>query len=401
MDIENLQKLTKNLSVLYVEDNINEAVELFETLKDLFYRVYTKKNGLEGLELYKKYHNKMGRFVDIVITDLKMPKMDGHKLIHEIKSINPKQHIIVISAYNDSENLINLLQNGVDDFIMKPLLSKSFNKTLEKCTKKVIQDKEFASQQILLNEIATLQNNMLVVLDEEQNIIFSNQNFLDFFNISSKEEFYNKYKRLAYQFLDGDEFFSPNGIGDMKWLDQIKNLEDHKRVVSIIDVNTISPKAFTDELTGIYNRAYFNEIASNEIAKYLRDQKVFSVILFDIDYFKKINDTYGHQIGDDILKELAYIIETKTRQSDVFARWGGEEFIKILPSTSFKAALNVAEHLRETIEKHKFPNDIKLTCSFGVSEISKDDSIEDVIKRADEALYISKNNGRNRVEGIQ
>jgi diguanylate cyclase (GGDEF)-like protein len=120
--------------------------------------------------------------------------------------------------------------------------------------------------------------------------------------------------------------------------------------------------------------------------------------MFDIDRFKNVNDVHGHLIGDEVLKELAGLVEKNTRATDVFARWGGEEFVKVLPNTKLKEARALAQSLRELIEKHVFVNDLKLTCSFGVAEFLQGDTQESVMKKADEALYRAKNNGRNRVE---
>jgi len=433
MNIKKIYELTQNLNVLYVEDDQKEAEETKALLDDFFQSVYVKLNGLEGLNFYKKFNRDTNSFIDIVITDIKMPIMDGHEMIIKIKELNPNQHIIVLSAYGDLKNLINLFQNGIDDFIIKPILSKNLNIALLNCAKKIQKDKEYIFQQTLLEEIITFQENLLVVLDEKQNIIFSNKKFLDFFSLDSLEEFHEKYKRLAYLFIEDKEFFVPKVTGDKEWIDNIQSLDDNKRVVSLIDVNNISPKAFlinvnqiktsghsivsfsevtnmtiekkilkekafSDELTGIYNRAYFNEVVKQEFSSFHRDNSVFSLIIFDIDYFKKFNDTYGHQTGDIILQELTQLVEKKTRQADLFARLGGEEFIKILHNTKLYTAINVAEHLREVIENHSFNNQLNVTCSFGVSEISKDDSIDDLIKKADDALYKAKRDGRNRVE---
>ena len=157
-------------------------------------------------------------------------------------------------------------------------------------------------------------------------------------------------------------------------------------------------KAYTDELTDIYNRAYFEDVFNKEIIRFKQEQLPLSFIILDIDRFKKFNDTYGHQLGDEILKELSRIIKEHTRQSDIFARWGGEEFVKILPNTSLKGARQLAEHLRAIVEHHIFIDNLRVTCSFGVSEFKIYDTKESVMKKADDALYRAKTNGRNRVE---
>ncbi|MEA1913891.1 MAG: GGDEF domain-containing protein, partial [Campylobacterota bacterium] len=116
------------------------------------------------------------------------------------------------------------------------------------------------------------------------------------------------------------------------------------------------------------------------------------------DHFKKFNDTYGHDIGDKILMQLTEMLALKVRNRDIFARWGGEEFVILLPVTKLEEAQKVAEHLRQAIEEHLFYNNLRVTCSFGVAQVEQNDTEQTALKRADEALYVAKQNGRNRVE---
>ena len=152
----------------------------------------------------------------------------------------------------------------------------------------------------------------------------------------------------------------------------------------------IEQEAFNDELTEILNRRGVLEKINN-IEK-------GSVLFFDIDHFKNINDTYGHDFGDFVLKEIGKILKSSFRKSDIIGRWGGEEFVIILPNTDYKTAMRVAEKLRKDIENHNFDN-VKVTISIGVSEYQND--LENAIKMADEALYKAKNSGRNQVRGYK
>ena len=121
------------------------------------------------------------------------------------------------------------------------------------------------------------------------------------------------------------------------------------------------------------------------------------MVMFDIDFFKDINDNFGHDVGDEVLKHLSDIVAKRLRESDIFARWGGEEFIILLKACSKEDACNFAQNLRSNIEDAIFPNEIKITCSFGVTATLPDDSIKTFLKRVDELLYQSKRNGRNQV----
>lgn len=153
-----------------------------------------------------------------------------------------------------------------------------------------------------------------------------------------------------------------------------------------------------DSLTKVYNRRFYNEYISRELGRCERYNKIFSIIMLDIDYFKKINDKYGHDAGDEVLKELANLTRECIRKSDVFARIGGEEFIVALPETDLGNAMMLAEKLRQRVANYTFFKDIKATISLGITQYQAGDNENTLYKRADNALYRAKNNGRNRCE---
>ena len=153
-----------------------------------------------------------------------------------------------------------------------------------------------------------------------------------------------------------------------------------------------------DGLTGALRKEAFNEIIGQKIIEAKHVSLPLSMIIFDIDHFKKINDTYGHGTGDVILKELSELIRHNVRESEYFVRWGGEEFIILMPGTSLQGARMVAEKLRRLVESTTFPEVGQVTCSFGVTSLKEDDTITSFFERADAALYDAKRSGRNRVE---
>lgn len=155
--------------------------------------------------------------------------------------------------------------------------------------------------------------------------------------------------------------------------------------------------AYTDSLTGLYNRLHFNHFLESEIDKVKRYGSRFSIIFFDLDHFKQINDTHGHASGDSILKEIALIISRANRSSDIFGRYGGEEFVILTASTNIKGAYEHALRLKQDVEQHQFSIG-RVTCSFGVTEfIPETDTLSTLIERADAALYDAKAKGRNCV----
>ncbi|TCV89662.1 sensor domain-containing diguanylate cyclase [Sulfurirhabdus autotrophica] len=156
--------------------------------------------------------------------------------------------------------------------------------------------------------------------------------------------------------------------------------------------------ATTDALTGITNRGQFDAILEKELVRAQRYHTPIYLIMFDIDHFKRVNDNFGHLIGDSVLVQLAKLVSEKIRLNDVFARWGGEEFVLLLTGGDMLGALRLAENLRMDIQSFVFPEVGRVTCSFGVAEFAEADAIKDLVRRADMALYKAKANGRNRVE---
>lgn len=155
--------------------------------------------------------------------------------------------------------------------------------------------------------------------------------------------------------------------------------------------------ASTDLLTGLYNRYKFSELFTHELQREQRYQEGLALIMLDIDHFKCINDDFGHAAGDMVLKELAQLMRNLVRASDVLGRWGGEEFMILVPRDGHEAAASLAEKLRQAIEIHDFRCVPKITASFGVSKHAPGDTIETLCARADDALYRAKHDGRNRV----
>lgn len=179
----------------------------------------------------------------------------------------------------------------------------------------------------------------------------------------------------------------------------IQDITDRKNLEKKLEL-----LATTDPLTGARNRRYFLDLFEQELLRYKRYHHPFALLLLDIDHFKKINDTFGHDIGDEVLKKLVSESQTYIRESDIFARWGGEEFIILLPETHIHEALIIAERLRVQLSTTQIfinnDNLIKFTVSIGLRIITENDNItstQGIINDADKALYIAKQDGRNTV----
>lgn len=167
----------------------------------------------------------------------------------------------------------------------------------------------------------------------------------------------------------------------------------------ITDKKRIEELSVTDRLTGLYNRLKLDEVFMYELVQSKRFHTPLSIILLDIDHFKHVNDTHGHQVGDQVLQHIAKILHSIGRQADTIGRWGGEEFLIILPQTDRIGAIKIGEKIRLAVEEYSFPVIGTKTASFGIAEFHDDDSQSTLVERADTALYRAKNEGRNRVIG--
>lgn len=419
-----MQKIT----LLYVEDEKGVQEQLSRFLSRFVSTLYTAKNGQEGLDSYRKNRP------DIILTDIQMPVMNGIEMAQEIKKITPDQPVVFITAHSDSNFFLNAIDMQVDGYILKPIDLKRLKKKLLSLIEIIELKRELTKKEQILEEVANLQNSLLIVLDGNKKLIFINHAFKEFFQCEDIQSFQSNCTDLSEHFIKHREFYHVNESTTQNWINELKNLDETKRIVSMIESKSQLPKAFlvnikenrlsshtlitfvevtllttktkeleikayTDELTQIPNRAKFNLELNREIERFKRYLHPLSLILFDIDHFKYFNDTYGHTIGDKILKELTSFIQEKhIRKTDLFARWGGEEFVVLLPDTDLKGAAIAADELRTLIEQHLFYNELHVTCSFGVSCFTQTDNTETFFQRCDEALYQAKTSGRNRTE---
>ncbi len=192
----------------------------------------------------------------------------------------------------------------------------------------------------------------------------------------------------------------PDNLKDEKFFVAIfSDITDRKLLENELlkERETLKHQAAYDKLTQIFNRQKFEDSLEIEFDRYMRYKTIFSIIMIDIDNFKFTNDTYGHQVGDVVLKDVASILKNNIRKIDIVCRWGGEEFLILAPQTDIKGAASIAENLRELIENNVFGEAGRITCSFGVTTLEPNDNKETLVERVDEAMYTSKKEGKNRV----
>lgn len=169
--------------------------------------------------------------------------------------------------------------------------------------------------------------------------------------------------------------------------------------IQIKQSKRLQKQIYNDALTGLYNRHFVYELLDYELEMMKKTRSPFCLCFADVDYFKKVNDTYGHQVGDEVLKDIADVLTNNLRKSDVICRWGGEEFVVVLPRCDIVQAPQVIEKVKKALnDKVMSSKQISITMSFGIVSLSNEEPIECILKRADDLLYLAKENGRNRIE---
>ena len=285
-----IKRLYKNrfLNVLIVEDSNTMLQYVKRILKKISFNVFEARNGLEALNVINDNE------IDLVITDLNMPVMDGEKLLVSIREKYGMSDlpVIILSSNEDSDKFINTLKLGANDFLQKPFLKE---------------------------ELILRVNNLLEIYD---------------------------------------------------------------------NMKTMKKQAQIDPLTGAYNRMFLE----NFIENMFKINSTKTVVMLDIDFFKKINDTYGHQVGDEVLKHFVQTISHKIRKTDFLIRYGGEEFLLYMPDTTKEEALIVMYKIKKHLSDFK---GLKYTFSAGVAD--EGETLSEMIKIADERLYSAKKSGRNKI----
>lgn len=445
-----LSKMKINANILIVDDIEANLISLEYLLREYFdnINVIQAQSGAKALQIVLKEE------IDLIILDIQMPEMDGFEVAKLLKSNKKTKDIPIIfltAAFKEDEFQKRGFEVGAVDYLTKPidnnqlvnklkLYIEIFKKTKELQNANIVLKnalKENLRQKRILQTILDAEHSFVLV-DDLENIFMLNKMLLDFFNVSSEKEFRKRYGCLLDQLIQLEDALRVEEIKKLssrkerfeKLYELIENCDESKRVVKlespktgiktffinlakkdefyILNLTDITKmeklhqetmkKAFYDNLTGVYNRNKLQELGRKAIEEALKQKKPLTCLMFDIDHFKRVNDTYGHLVGDEVLKKFASLIASKVHQNDILSRWGGEEFVLLLPNTNLQNAINIAENIRDTIASSEFEKVKKITTSIGVTQLKEGDTPKTLIERCDEALYLAKKNGRNRVE---
>lgn len=448
--------------VILVVDDVPANIKLLEAkLTNEYYDVISAKDGYEAIKKAKE--NKP----DLILLDVMMPGMDGFETCRQLKKDFDVSHIpvVMVTALNDPSDRVQGLESGADDFITKPINDTSLFARVKSLIRiKVLIDElrlrdQSGSQMGIMNQLVggamdVSGASIWLIDDDAVQCKRMSEKLSEQFQVQvfhGHTEALEKAKssdpdlivisamltevdglRLATQFkaiervrhvpilmlVDEDDqakmlkalelgvndyLLVPVDYNEMQA--RVKTQLRRKRYQDALKSNyqeSVS-MAITDGLTGLYNRHYLDTHLKNLVGSSLEKTKPMSLAIMDMDHFKSVNDTFGHDVGDEVLRQLSQYIVNATRSADLVARYGGEEFVVLMPETDFNAALEVAERIRKKVETTPFiitheQGTLSKTISIGVSTLNHaGDTPETLLKRADNFLYTSKHSGRNQV----
>jgi two-component system, cell cycle response regulator len=446
--------------ILVVDDVIPNVKILEAKLSVEYYDVITAYNGPDALVLAKE------KSPDLILLDVMMPQMDGFEVCQRLKNDPTTAHIpvVMVTALSETADRVQGLESGADDFLTKPvddvalfarvksllrlkMMMDEFR--LREATSLdlgvirpeddvieagfrgrilAVDDNNFSSQQ--LKQIYEDGYDLTIEGDMDEAIILARGGDFDLAVVSlgatsfdplrfcSRVRTFEETRQLPLLTLvdevDKDKLVKglDLGVNDyvMRPIDKNelivrtrtqvlrKQYQDRLRH----NYHRSMELAVTDGLTGLYNRRYMTNHLATLQQSSVDDKKPISMLIMDIDFFKKVNDTHGHDVGDEVLKLFSGRIAKSVRGIDLACRFGGEEFVVVMPDTDMAVAMGVAERLRREVADQPFdiPSSglhLEITCSIGVAMQQGEEAGADLLKRSDEALYQAKRDGRNRV----
>ena len=447
--------------VLVVDDILSNVKLLEAKLTAEYFEVVTAFNGVEALAKVEECDP------DIILLDVMMPGMDGFEVARRIKGNPKTAHVpvVMVTALDQPSDRVAGLDAGADDFLTKPVDDAAlFARVRSLVRLKLMTDelrmRESTGQSMgLIDPAQTLMDNnptgrILIIEDRPESVAWFNTALSPANEVSSVDSFEEALVRvrggdydlivvsLGLRGFDGLRLCSqlrslPEGRnvpilvlvsdGDRRKLTQALEMGVNDYLTRPVDKNELTARvrtqlrkkryqdrlrhnvqlslemAITDQLTGLHNRRYMARHLDSLISNAQKSNKPLAFLIMDIDHFKSVNDTHGHDIGDEVLREFANRISANIRGIDLACRYGGEEFVVVMPDTDVDFAYTIAERLRKSVETtpieiSRAPGALNVTISIGIAaSAGGDDNAEKLLHRADQALYRAKREGRNRV----
>ncbi|HEX4104962.1 MAG TPA: PleD family two-component system response regulator [Rhizomicrobium sp.] len=447
--------------VLVVDDIMSNVKLLEAKLTAEYFDVATAFNGLECLKRIEE------NIPDIVLLDVMMPGMDGFEVCRRIKSDPRIAHVpvVMVTALDQPSDRVAGLEAGADDFLTKPVDDSALFARVRSLVRLKLMTDELSMRENTGRSMGLIDpaenlldtnpaGRILVIEDRQETANWFQSALAPFHEVSTVDTFEEALVRvrggdpdlvvvsLGMRGFDGLRLCSqlrslPEGRyvpilvvvsdGDRRKLSQALEMGVNDYLTRPVDKNELIARvrtqlrkkryadrlrhnvqlslemAITDQLTGLHNRRYMSRHLDNLVSNARKNNKPIAFVIMDIDYFKSVNDSHGHDIGDEVLKEFAGRIAANVRGIDLACRYGGEEFVVVMPDTDMEYAYAVSERLRQSIETTPFrvsraPHTLSLTISIGIAAAEGDkDSVDALLHRADQALYRAKKTGRNKV----
>jgi two-component system cell cycle response regulator len=444
--------------VLVIDDAPTNLLVMTGKLTAEYFDVITASNGQAALLAAETQHP------DVILLDVMMPGMDGFEVCRRLKS-NPKTHhlpVVMVTALDQSSDRVLGLEAGADDFLTKPVNDIALMARLRSLVRvKTMMDElrlreetefemgvvvssakveEMSAANILLVEdsktaakqiVGTLNklHHSRIETDPAVALEIAKQQGADLIIISATSDKFDGLRlcsqlrsdietrnlpilviieegdtpRLARALDIGANDYLSRPVDQQELSARIKSQLKRKRYADRLRerLHVSVELSVTDALTGLFNRRFLSSHLNGLLRRSLGENRPLSLVFIDLDFFKKVNDRHGHAAGDIVLREIALRIGRGIRGVDLACRYGGEEFIVVMPGTDLVAATHVSERMRRQIEDCPVvvgDKAISITASFGVTQAKPGDSQDSLIERADKALYRAKRAGRNRVD---
>jgi diguanylate cyclase (GGDEF)-like protein len=390
--------------ILVVDDDQNLRKTLADILRVKGYETAVAANGAEAIAAAER------EMFSLALIDLMLPDMPGLDVMARIKSISPLTEAIILTGHASMETAIAATGQGAFSYLLKPYHMDELLQNI----RHAVERKQAQEEILRLASFPRLLPSPVIELDSAGEVTYLNPAAEKLFpDLSSMGWSHPLLNRLSgcnelWQGRQEADVIREVEVRPATYelhIHQIQELDLIRIYVLDITQRKLAEKeiyllATTDSLTGIANRREFSSVMASEVDRAKRYGAPLSLIMYDIDYFKRVNDTFGHNVGDYILQALTGLVKENIRANDVVGRWGGEEFVLLMPQSDIEAARNAAEKLRLAIAEYQFDKIGKLTVSFGVAAFEPQDDLNSLLKRVDDALYLAKERGRNRVETL-
>lgn len=395
--------MDKKEKILIVDDDPNLRKTLADILRVKGFDTAVAGSGAEAIAAAER------EGFSLALIDLMLPDMPGLEVMEQIKAKSPLTEAIILTGHASMDSAIKATGQGAFSYLLKPY---QMDELLQRIGHAV--ERKQAQEEILrLASFPRLLPSPIIELNHAGAVTYVNP---------AAERLFPELaaKGLSHPLLQGLAALAESLRAGSKEGEAVHEVEFGEETYELhisyvgeaglirIYVLVVTQRkraereihllATTDSLTGILNRREFVRILESEVGRVKRYGVPLSVVMYDLDYFKRVNDTFGHSVGDSVLQAVTALVKESVRATDVVARWGGEEFMVLMPQSDIRAARNAAEKLRAAIMGYRFEKVNDLTASFGVASFEAQDDLNSFLKRVDDALYQAKEKGRNRVE---